>query len=112
MPNRRTLLLTLGGLTAQVALGIALLPALETYATTAPPERDRNSTTFRYRNRRVKISETGDLLMASVDGRMIHVDRSSQRRYHSHLRPFQDYPDMRSLMADLIDMDADHLVIL
>lgn len=109
MPNRRSLLLTLGGLTAQVALGLALLPVLDTSAAAAP---DRDNTTFRYRNRRVTISERGDLLMASVDGRMIHVDRSRQRRYHSHLRPFQDYPDMRSLMADLIDMDADHLVIL
>ena len=32
---------------------------------------------FRYRNRLVEIRESGPLVMASVDGRMVHVERSA-----------------------------------
>jgi len=104
------MLLGLGGLGAEVALGFLGLSLFGT-ATAGPPPKDKE-TTYKYRGRTIKISESDSFVMASVDGRMLHIERSAQRRFHTHLLPFQDYPDVRTMIPDLIDMAADNVIIL
>ena len=114
MPSRRSLLLGMWGLAAEVGIGMAVLPlvmpgAAEGSSTAPPPSVISH---FRYRGRLVGIRESGPLLMASVDGRMVHIDRSPNRQFQSHLLPFREFTDLRALLRTLIDMACDHLVIL
>ena len=113
MPSRRSLLLGMWGLAAEVGIGMAVLPLVLPRAaegSQAPPPSVVSH--FRYRGRLVGIRESGPLLMASIDGRMVHIDRSPNRQYHSHLLPFREFTDLRALLRTLIDMACDHLVIL
>jgi len=113
VPNRRSLLLGMWGLAAEVGIGMAVLPLVLPGAAegsqTPPPSVVSH---FRYRDRLVGIRESGPLLMASIDGRMVHIDRSPNRQYQSHLLPFREFTDLRALLRTLIDMACDHLVIL
>jgi hypothetical protein len=86
-----------------------VLPGAAEGAPATPPD---GISHFRYRDRLVGIYESGPLLMVSIDGLMLHIDRSPTRHYHSHLLPFRDFTDLRSLLRTLIDMSHDHLVIL
>jgi len=106
------MLLGIFGLAAEVGVGMAVLPLVLPNAAAGAPPPHPPLNNFRYRGRAVEISEAGPLLMVMVDRRMVHIERSPTRTYHSHLLPFRDFTDLRVLLRILIDMAADRLVIL
>jgi hypothetical protein len=107
------MLLGVWGLAAEVGIGLAVLPlVLPSSAQGSQGAAPNGVSHFRYRNRLVGIYESGPLLMVIIDGRMVHIDRSPTRYYHSHLLPFREFTDLRNLLRTLIDMASDHLVIL
>ncbi|MET0863294.1 MAG: hypothetical protein ABWZ98_03065 [Nakamurella sp.] len=115
MPNRRSVLLGVWGLAAEIGIGLAVLPLVlpsETASATTEPATPDRIRHFRYRGRLVAIWESGAMVMASVDGRMVHVDRSRPQSYHSHILPFRDFATLPLLIRTLIDMACDRLVIL
>ena len=107
------MLLGVGGIAAEIAVGMAFLPlVLPGAAEGAPPGLPAGVSHFRYRNRLVGIYESGPILLTMIDGRMVHIDKSSNRSYSSHLLPFREFTEVRALLKVLIDMACDHLVIL
>jgi hypothetical protein len=114
-PSRRSVLLGLGVVGTAAALGIAGVTqqsaAAGDLAAAAGPNDDLPGP-FRYRGHTVALAGFGDVVMATIDGhKMVHIMRK-QKRLHSHLLPFTDYANARTLINDLIDAEAQNLFIL
>jgi hypothetical protein len=114
-PSRRSVLLGLGVVGTAVALGITGVTqqsaAAGDLAAAAGPNDDLPGP-FRYRGHSVALAGFGDIVMVTIDGhKMVHIMRK-ERRLHSHLLPFTDYSNARTLINDLIDAEAQNLFVL
>jgi hypothetical protein len=63
---------------------------------------------FSYRGRRIQIFERGPDVQMRVDGRVLshHTIYRSDKRYASHLLPFEDFVDSKVLARRLVDGDG------
>ena len=112
MMNRRQLLTGLGA-TAIAVVGIGIGTAAAGAGGTADALSPTDPISFSYRGHRILVAVSKDMAMATVDGKkMVHIERSDRNLFHSHLLPFQEYSDPRTLVRDLLDIEAAHLVML
>ena len=110
MPNRRSVLLGMGGAAIAAIVGVAGVRGPQTVADAATPD---TPITFAYRGHTVALTISKGMAMVNIDGRkQVHIDRSGLQRFHSHLLPFQDYTDVRHMVRDIIDLEASRLVVL
>jgi|GEM_PF-5086655 len=110
MPNRRSVLLGMGGAAVAAIVGVAGVKGRQTVADAAAPD---PSITFTYKGHTIVVTLNSSMAMVNIDGRkQVHIDRSGLQRFHSHLLPFQDYTDPRRMIRDIIDIEAARLVIL